>query len=229
LTDRTDWQALGDHAGAAYLRYSFTRGTEQEVAFLVETLDLRPGQRVLDVACGPGRHAHALAGRGMEVVGVDVSRRFVEVAAEAAPPGAAFVRADAHRLPFGAVFDAAVFLFQGDADAEMLAAVAGALRPGGRLAMTAFSAYFLVRHLEERDDFDVDAGVNHERTVVRDEEGREAEFGLWTACFTPRELRLLAERCGLVVRRLWSVAPGRYAPRPPDLELPELLMVAERD
>ena len=45
--------------------------------------------RVLDVGCGPGRHAHALAAQGIEVVGVDISQRFVDLAAEA-PPGRRF-------------------------------------------------------------------------------------------------------------------------------------------
>src|SRR3954464_2213367 len=91
------FEAVADHAGAAYLRYSFTKGTEQEVGFLVEALGLRPGHRVLDVGCGPGRHARALATRGIEVVGVDISARFVELAAGGAPRGAAFVRGDARR------------------------------------------------------------------------------------------------------------------------------------
>ena len=45
------------------------------------------------------------------------------------------------------------------------------LRPGGRLALSAFSAYFQVRYLEDGDDFDADRGVNHERTEVRDPAG----------------------------------------------------------
>jgi hypothetical protein len=63
---------------------------------------------------------------------------------------------------------------------------------------------------------------------VKDADGREQEFDLWTACYTPRELRLLATAAGLDVLGLWSVTPGRYETRPPDLEHPELLMIAQR-
>ena len=228
------WNAMADHLGAAYLRYSFTKGTEQEVGFLVEVLGLEPGMRVLDVGCGPGRHAHALARRGLEVVGVDVSARFVELARAGAPPGATFVRADARELAYDAEFDAAVSLCQGafgllsGSDADVVVRAGRALRPGGRLALSAFSAYFAVRHLEPGETFDADAGVNHERTPLRDESGREAEFDLWTSVFTPRELRLLAERADLVAEAVWAVRPGAYAPRRPDLDSPEFLLLARR-
>jgi SAM-dependent methyltransferase len=238
------FEPVADHLGGAYLRYSFTRGTDQEVAFLVDELGLGPGDRVLDVGCGPGRHAHALARRGIEVVGVDISERFVDLAARHAPPGATFVRADARRLSdqpgFESAFDAAISLCQGafglaggpgaplDADAEVLAGIARALRPGGRAAVSAFSAYFQVRYLEDHDAFDAEAGVNHERTSVRDEAGVEAEVDLWTTCFTPRELRLLATAAGLSPRAVWSVTPGDYARRAPTVETPELLLVADR-
>jgi SAM-dependent methyltransferase len=226
--------------GRAYLRYSFTKGTEQEVEFLVEELGLVPGMRVLDVGCGPGRHARSLAVRGIEVVGVDISQRFVDLAAEGAPSGATFVRADARDLRFDAEFDAAISLCQGafglaggpgaqpDADGDVLAGVARALRPGGVAAVSAFSAYFQVRWLEGSDTFDAGTGVNHERTEVRDEQGRATGADLWTTCFTPRELRLLAARAGLRVCAVHSVAPGEYATRPPSVDTPEFLLVAER-
>jgi SAM-dependent methyltransferase len=217
--------------GAAYLRYSFTKGTEQEVGFLVEALGLAPGMRVLDVGCGPGRHAHALAARGIDVHGVDISERFVELAREG--PGT-FDVADARSLRFDAEFDAAISLCQGgfglvgEDDPSVLDGMARALKPGGRVAVSAFSAYFAVRFLEEGDTFDAGRGVNHERTTVRNEAGEEADFDLWTSCFTPRELRLLARRSGLEVEHIWSVAPGAYAANPPDLDHPEWLLVARK-
>ncbi len=234
------FEPIAEHLGSAYLRYSFTKGTDQEVAFLVDVLGLEAGQRVLDVGCGPGRHAHALARRGIEVHGIDISQRFVDLATAGAPPGATFARADARALTFEREFDAAISLCQGafgltggpgaplDADGSVLSGMARALRPAGVLAVSAFSALFQVRYLEDQDTFDVDAGVNHERTVVKDETGNEADVDLWTTCFTPRELRLLAAAAGLEVRHLWSVTPGAYRADPPSLEAPELLLVAAR-
>jgi SAM-dependent methyltransferase len=242
LTDGpSHWfEPVADHLGAAYLRYSFTKGTEQEVAFLVDALRLEPGMRILDVGCGPGRHAYALAQRGLEVVGVDISQRFVDLATADAPAGATFLRADARALDLDAEFDAAVSLCQGafgltggpgaplDGDGAVLEGIARALRPGGRVAVSAFSAYFQLRFLEDQDRFDADAGVNHERTEVRDEDGATAEVDLWTTCFTPRELRLLAQQAGLVVDHVWSVTPGAYEAAPPRTDTPELLLVAHR-
>ena len=244
---RDHWfEDLADHMGSAYLRYSFTKGTEQEVGFLVGALGLEPGMRVLDVGCGPGRHAHALGRRGIEVHGVDISHRFVDLARRDAPPGVTFERLDARALPFDGEFDAAISLCQGafglaagggeavsdqrgiDPDAVVLDGIARAVRPGGAAAFTAFSSYFQIRYLPEQTTFDAAAGVAHERTTIKDEEGRDADADLWTTCFTPRELRLLAAASGLEVEHIWSVDPGGYAERPPDLEHAELLIVARR-
>jgi SAM-dependent methyltransferase len=237
------FEDVAEHLGGAYLRYSFTKGTEQEVGFLVDCLDLAPGARVLDVGCGPGRHAHALGRRGFDVVGVDISERFIALAREHAPAGAAvrFERADARELAFDSEFDAVISLCQGafglsggagveplDPDRAVLEGMARALRPGGRLALSAFSAYFQVRFLGEADSFDAERGVNHEHTAVRNEDGVEVPADLWTTCFTPRELRLMAEAAALRPDHVWSVTPGDYAARPPDIELHEFLLVATR-
>ena len=238
------FEDLADHMGPAYLRYSFTKGTSQEVGFLVEELGLEPGMRVLDVGCGPGRHTNALAALGIETVGLDISQRFVDVGASAGVDGATFVRGDARAMAFDQEFDAAISLCQGafglggppqsldpfnlDNDAAVLAGIWRALRPGGRAALTAFSAYFQVRWLEDHDRFDAATAVNHEPTEVRDEAGKAVPADLWTTCYTPRELRLLVERTGLDVADVWSVSPGAYARNPPDLEHHEFLVICRR-
>lgn len=227
------FEAVAAHAGEAYLRYSFTKGTAQEVGFLVDVLGLEPGMRVLDVGCGPGRHSHELARRGIAAHGVDISQAFVDLALAAGVPGASFERGDVRELTFDAEFDAVISLCQGGFGLlhgeETLAPMANALKPGGRLAVSAFSAYFQVRHLEETDTFDADRGVNHERTTVKDPDGADAEFDLWTTCFTPRELRLLARLAGLATEAVWSVTPGSYARRAPVVDLHEFLLVARRE
>jgi 2-polyprenyl-3-methyl-5-hydroxy-6-metoxy-1,4-benzoquinol methylase len=197
---REHWfEPIADHLGAAYLRYSFTKGTRQEVDHLVDSLGLSTGAQVLDVGCGPGRHAHELARRGVVVHGVDISERFVDLASRGAPPGATFERADARslvvRTDLHGRFDAVICLCQGafglmtagGDDDLVLAGMAAALRPGGRLALSAFNAYFAVRHFDGTDgadgtavSFDADTGVNHERTEVRDESGRPLTVDLWT-------------------------------------------------
>lgn len=243
------FEGLADHLGAAYLRYSFTKGTDQEVAFLVDALDLKPGCRVLDVGCGPGRHANALGRLGIEVVGVDISERFLAVARSDAPDGVTYLRADARELPFDDEFDAAISICQGafglssgpaaawtgatgelplDPDLPVLDGMAKAIRASGKVAFTAFSAYFQVRYLGPADTFDASTGVNREVTAIRSESGDEIATDLWTSCFTPRELRLLSARAGLRVESLWSVEPGSYVARAPDLDLPEFLVIAGR-
>ena len=188
---------------------------------------------------------HALASLGIESVGLDISRRFVEVATELAPAGASFVCGDARALEFDAEFDAAISLCQGafglggpdvaeddpnnlGCDGAVLDGIRRALRPGGRVAVSAFSSYFQVRWLEDHDRFDAATAVNHEDTEVRDPSGRAVPAELWTTCYTPRELRMIVERSGLVVSDIWSVSPGEYTRSVPDLDHHEFLVVAGR-
>ena len=235
------FDGLADFLGPAYLRNAFTKGTEQEVSFLVDALRLEPGMRVLDVGCGPGRHSLSLARRGYEVVGIDHSAEFVRLARDAAAeqglPAATFECADVRDLGHAGEFDATICLCQGGFgllggrdETDVFGRIAATLRPGGRLAISAFSAAFSVRHLEPEagEEYDPATGVLHERATVRGPDGTEQEFDLWTTCFTGRELDLLARSAGLEVEGIHGVTPGAYAAQPPTLDHHELLLVARR-
>ena len=228
---------VGDYLGEAYLRYSFTKGTDQEVPFLLELLALKPGARVLDVGCGPGRHAIPLAAAGLSVTGVDVSRRFLDIAADrtrAAGLSASYFEVDARQMPFEAEFDAVVSICQGafglmgGDDSVVLKRMAEALKPGGRLVVTAFSSLFEAAHSRPDATFDADAGVVHENTEVKDDSGASKRVDLWTGVYTPRELRLLAIGVGLVPEHVWSVEPGAFGRHKPTIESPEFMLVARK-
>ncbi len=243
------FEPVADHLGSAYLRYSFTRGTVGEVGSLLELTGLEPGARVLDVGCGPGRHAIELASRGYEVVGVDISATFVDLATEEAQrrelDNVRFEVADARALTFADEFDLVISLCQGafgltagpgtatpslsvELDEPVLAGMAAALVDGGTVAVSAFSAYFQLRFEEEADRFDASLGVNEEQTTIRSPSGEERQVGLWTTCYTPRELRLLARMVGLTPIGLHGVTPGRYGAAEPATDCPEFLLLARR-
>ena len=62
------------------MRPSRREATDAEIDFLVRTVGLRPGDSVLDVCCGSGRHALELARRGYRVTGIDVSAEAIAYA-----------------------------------------------------------------------------------------------------------------------------------------------------
>lgn len=233
--ERHWFEPIAAHLGSAYLRYSFTKGTEQEVEHLVHALALDHRTRVLDIGCGPGRHAHALARRQIPVHGIDISTEFIALAEQDAPGGASFEVADARTFEVDRMYDRVICLCQGafglmvepGGDDAVLAAIARALAPGGLLALSAFNAYFAVKYFDSAE-FDAVTGICHERTEIRDPDGRVLTTDLWTGCYTPRELDLLLRRHDLSIRSISGVEPGRYGWDPPDTEHPEYLVIAER-
>lgn len=110
---------------------------------LLDAAGVRHGQRVLDVATGPGYVAERAAARGAIPVGMDIAEGMLAAARERLP-NLEFVLGDAERMPFGGgSFDAAVGAFVlNHLPAPEVAAreVARVLVPGGTVALADWDA-----------------------------------------------------------------------------------------
>lgn len=99
------------------------------------------GQDVLDVGCGPGFYAAAMAGRGAAVTGIDGSAEMVRIAEEVVGERATFLQHDLEQpLPFAdASFDLALMALvyhHVHARRQLLAELRRVVRPGGRLLVS---------------------------------------------------------------------------------------------
>lgn len=142
MAPRQWFESFFDADYVALLRDTNPPGkTRREVDFLVRSLRLPAGAKILDVPCGYGRHAVELARRGYRVVGIDLSRAMIAEARKRwrKRKNLRFVLNDMRRLKASGEFDAVVNMytsfgyFSPRENVAVLRRLTRALRPGGLL------------------------------------------------------------------------------------------------
>ena len=204
-----------------YRDFFTPEATAAEVEGLVSLLGLPPGARVLDLACGHGRHAIPLAARGFDVTGYDLSELFLARArAEAASRGVAlrWLRGDMRALPFEAEFDAVINVFtafgyftdEAD-DLETLRRVRRALVPGGRFLLETLHRDSLTARFRPQLEYTTSSGarvrrdyrwdlardVIDDRVSLERPDGSRAEYASSLRVRTLHQLLGLARAAGL--------------------------------
>lgn len=203
--------------GTPWYKLLYGHRDEQEakawVVGIIEKLGLESGQRVLDMACGRGRHCACFAGEGLLTTGVDLCVESI-TEARAHCPGAEFHVHDM-REPIGAgSFDAAVCLFTSlgystdrSDDERALHAAATNLRPGGRFVLDLMNSERIARELVAEEDIEshgvqfhitraLEGGAVVKRIRVKHGEN-DLRYVERVHAFTPEEATAMVERAGL--------------------------------
>ena len=198
----------------------------------IRLLGISGGERVLDIACGYGRHAVNLARRGLRVVGLDLSAYFLGLAARRAVDEGAhalFARGDMRQLPFLGVFDAVVCLGGSfgqfateDEDLALLGETARALRPGGKFLLDVGNRDGILSRFIGKDWDQLEDGtvVLHERRwdslqgrvegkdVVIRPDGRRREYEHSMRLYGAPEITSILRRAGFDVLALYGSLAG---------------------
>lgn len=177
----TDWAS--DYFERGYLkRWALgppSAGTRREVDVIWNRLQLTAGAVLLDVGCGHGRHALALAQRGASVTGLDFAAHLLARArqlAAALAVSVSWIRGDMRALPLrggsvqaATLFDAFGFFDDDEENLRALQELARVLAPGGRLALKVVNAEPIIAGFRAADR-EEGAGtvVEIERTLLTD-------------------------------------------------------------
>ncbi len=242
MTEKSTWEAFFDAHAPVYENNVFTKNTIREVDFLLEELSLQPGGSVLDVGCGTGRHAIALAQRGYAVTGLDLSSEMLSRAAEAARAEnvpVTWIRSNATQFTFPARFDAAICLCEGafgllgqqedpiEQPLSILRNISRSLKPQAKAVFTVLNGAAMLRKYQNRDvaegRFDPIALVASSECPPQ--EGLPA-VAVRERAFVPTELTLLFRIAGMSVRNIWGGTAGNWGRRPLDLDEIEIMIVA---
>ena len=199
--------------------------TAQEVEGIERILHLRKASRILDLACGAGRHALELARRGYAVTGYDLSEDLLRRArsdAKRAKLKISFVRGDMRELDFRGRFDAVINMFSSfgyfesiHEDRKVLEGVARALKPRGKFLMERFNRESLAYELPlqgwrvgedgsvilQEDAFDVLRGRYDTLQIVIDRTGTR-EHRASVRAYTLPELKEMFDAAGLPIHRV---------------------------
>ncbi len=211
---------------------------QRSVEWMVQTLGLQTGDRVLDLGCGPGLYAARLASLGLRVTGVDFSQNSIDFAETYARQHGLAQRIDYRCLDYlqldeEAGFEAALLIY-GDLcplapekRRRLLTNVRRALVPGGRFVLDVTTPMLRQRaglkngwyaaqggfwkpgpHLVLEQGYAYEQDVYLDQYIVIEAEGKISVYRNWFQDYTAPRIRAELEENGFSVQSLWGDLTG---------------------
>ncbi|MCX5772926.1 MAG: class I SAM-dependent methyltransferase [Candidatus Hydrogenedentes bacterium] len=215
-----------------------------EAEFAAQCLDLRGGQRVLDIGCGNGRHILHLLRKTPRVAGLDYSPDLLAMARSLVGGGAWLIRGDMRRLPLLPAFNAVTNFFTSFGyfkttaeDLAVLHEMARVLLPKGRFFIDHVNPAYVKNTLVPQSDREykgyairerrwIDQARRRVNKIIEASLGGEAA-GTWfesVRLYGEAELRELINQAGLQVRSVYGDYDGaRMSDR-----RPRMIVVGEK-
>lgn len=136
---------------------SWVEDTKRQVDFLIDKLEMKGQKKVLDLACGYGRHSLELARRGFDVTGVDITPAYIEYASAQARSEnlrASFICSDIRDVSFEGQFDVVLNMADGaigyleneEENLKIFRVISRALKPGGKHFMDIMNGSYAESH-----------------------------------------------------------------------------------
>jgi len=199
--------------------------TKAEIDFLVKELQLDKSMKILDLACGHGRHANRLAKLGYNVTGVDISQGFLEIAKkEAKEKGISvkYIQEDMRNISFIEEFNRVLLLFtsfgyfEDEENLKVLKNIADALKPGGLFCFDTANRDEFLKHIlpykvtEKGNDLMIDritfdsitGRLYNRRIIIRN--GKREDKPFFVRFYNPTEIRDLLEKAGLEIYKMYG-------------------------
>lgn len=205
--------------------------TVKEVDFMWPYFNLQPGNKVLDLMCGYGRHAIALARRGIEVVAVDNLGDYTNEIRETSNKEQLplkVVKADVTNYKIDDVFELAICMgnslnfFSAEDTIKILSNIAAYLKPGGHLLINSWSLAEIafksfkekswsqvgdLKFLSDSKLFFHPTRIETESTIITPDGEMEIKTAI-DYIFSINEMESMLRQAGLVLNEIYSI-PGR--------------------